>query len=98
MVQQVATTSYLAPGGPAINPYASPGSVFPVVNYVPVTYTAVVSTPSSGPTLDDFVHVAHAFWAFTIAVCGGWFTCWIYGRSAPQKSIDADSDKAATGA
>ena len=93
MVQQVATTSYVASGGPGMNPYAGPTSTIPVVNFVPVTYTAVVNTPSGGPALDDFVNVAHGFWGLLVAVCGGWFTGWLYGRSATQQPIAAESDK-----
>jgi hypothetical protein len=40
----------------------------------------------SSPAPDDFVNVAHAFWALLIALCGGWFTGWVYTtRPVAQK-------------
>ena len=45
-----------------------------------------VSHLFSSPLLEDFVNVSHAFWGLLIALCGGWFTCWVYTtRPAAQK-------------
>ncbi len=49
--------------------------------------TSRATSAFSGPSHDDFVNVAHAFWAILIAVCGGWFTCWVYKtRPLPPKN------------
>ena len=37
-----------------------------------------------GPTREDFVNVAHACWALLIAVCGGWFSCWVFATRRPR--------------
>lgn len=46
------------------------------------TLTTIASGPSAsvptGPSQDDFINVAHALWAILIALCGGYFTCWLY--------------------
>ncbi len=69
----------------APNPIGTP-YIVPVTTYT----TAMRAGPTpNGPSLDDFVNVAHAFWAILIAVCGGWFTSWLYAtRPAPSQSSD----------
>jgi hypothetical protein len=99
--QQVLTTkaypsAFTANVGVATDPYFSTGSNPIAVSYaVPVTtYQTVALTASmpTGPALDDFVNIAHAFWAVLIAVCGGWFTCWLYAtRPAPAKAPSSES-------
>jgi hypothetical protein len=37
------------------------------------------------PYHDDFVNVAHAFWAILLAALGGWLTCWIYATRPRQR-------------
>ena len=67
----------------AANPYATATTNVPVtMSYIPVTnYTVTVAGPPPGiPALDDFLNVAHALWTIVIAVCGGWFTCWLDAR------------------
>ena len=101
--QQIATTTYtsIAPSvGYATNPYNSTAAApIPPAYIVPVTsYTAVASPTVTGPALDDFVNVTHAFWAILIALCGGWFTCWIYKQSATQKPIAPEPGKVITNA
>jgi hypothetical protein len=43
-----------------------------------------------GPTRENFINVAHAFWAIAISVCGGWFSCWVFAtrpaRPQPEES------------
>src|SRR4030095_16176427 len=72
--------------GVPISTYANTGPnpiatsyAYPVTTYQPV---AVAPSPSPSPALDDFVNVAHAFWAILIAVGGGWLTGWA-GAHAP---------------
>jgi hypothetical protein len=90
----VATTAYPVAYNANValtnNPYSNfaPNPIGTTPYIVPVTtYTTVRAGPApNGPALDDFVNVAHAFWAILIAVCGGWFTCWLYAtRPAAAK-------------
>ena len=101
--QQLATTSYVAAtnGYSSLgnNPYSSAGSAsIPSTSFIPVNSYSTVAIPTlnGGPTLDDFVNVAHAFWALLIAICGGWFTCWIYKGSARQPETKTDLATAPT--
>jgi len=43
-----------------------------------------------GPTRENFVNVAHAFWALAISVCGGWFSCWVFA-TRPACPVSGDS-------
>ena len=83
------------------DPYYTPGPPKPVYPFAgsPAAYTFFigtnVATPAfSGPSHDDFINVAHAFWAILIAVCGGWFTCWIYVTrpAAKKEAVDRSAD------
>jgi len=68
----IPTDPYTTPGPPP-HVYASTGS--PATFYFGMN----VATPAfHGPSHDDFINVAHAFWAFLLALCGGWFTHWLY--------------------
>ncbi len=50
------------------------------------------ATPAfTGPSHDDFINVAHAFWTFLLAVCGGWFTCWVYSTRSPHTSSNCST-------
>jgi hypothetical protein len=75
----------LAPGLPPSGAgYASP--VYATTNGQAFSFYIgpATATPTfDGPSHDDFVNVAHAFWAILIALCGGWFTCWVY-KSRPE--------------
>ncbi len=71
------TTVMPPPGGAGL-----PAPVYQVPT-APAAYTfylgANAATPTfTGPSHDDFVNVAHAFWAILIAMCGGWFTCFCF--------------------
>jgi hypothetical protein len=83
--QQVLTTkaypsAFTANVGVPTDPYLNTGSNPIAVSYaVPVTTYQTIAIPvPNGPGLDDFINTAHAFWAILIAVCGGWFTSWLY--------------------
>jgi len=92
---QIPTNAYTTGGPPPPPVYASTGS--------PAAYTFYfgtnVATPAfNGPSHDDFINVAHAFWAFLLALCGGWFTCWIYVTRPTAKTEEEDgSADASTG-
>ena len=74
--------AYIAAGSP---PPIYPGGGSPAT-YTVYVGTNVATPAFSGPSHDDFINVAHAFWAILIAVCGGWFTCWLYvTRPAAKK-------------
>jgi hypothetical protein len=84
---QIPTSPY-STGGP-------PPPIFPSTG-PPTTFffgTNVATSTFNGPSHDDFINVAHAFWAFLLALCGGWFTCWVYStRRAPSQSSDHPPD------
>jgi hypothetical protein len=65
---------------------ALPGSDISVSRFpVPVATTA-------GPTQDDFLNVAHAFWALLLAACGGWFARWLWvGQTPTPQPADVES-------
>jgi hypothetical protein len=47
---------------------------------------------TSPPSQDDFINVAHALWAILIALCGGYFTCWLYAtRTTQSKTLPETS-------
>ena len=74
--------------------YVSGGSPNPVTFYFG---TNSVTPAFNGPSHDDFVNVAHAFWAILLASVGGWFTCWLYA-TRPAKQNDAEANPAAPSA
>jgi hypothetical protein len=40
----------------------------------------------TGPSQNDFLNVAHAFWTLLIAACGGWLARWIYATGPAVKN------------
>jgi hypothetical protein len=83
-----ATITAQIPTGPYTTPvppppvYASTGS--------PATFyfgTNVATSTFNGPSHDDFINVAHAFWAFLLALCGGWFTHWLYTTRPATREV-----------
>jgi hypothetical protein len=51
---------------------------------------AAGQTVQTEPYHDDFVNVAHAFWAILLAAIGGWFTRWIYATRPVPRSEPAE--------
>jgi hypothetical protein len=85
------TNATLVPANVTGNPQA----VAPLTN-TPGAFSFYVGTNGAastftGPSHDDFVNVAHAFWALLLALCGGWFTGWIYKRPVTQQESKTDS-------
>jgi hypothetical protein len=50
------------------------------------TFVATAASVPSGPSSQDFVNVAHGFWALLLAACGGWFAQWLYVTKRERSS------------
>ena len=98
MAYPVTTVTAVVPAnGPG---YAAP-PIYSAPN-VPASFTYYVgtngTTPAfSGPSHEDFINVAHAFWAILIALCGGWFTCWVYTTRPARVKEPPDNSASANG-
>jgi len=85
--------AYIAAGSP---PPIYPGGGSPA-SYTVYLGTNVATPTFNGPSHDDFINVAHAFWAFLLALCGGWFTCWLYVTrpAAKKEAVEGSADTSA---
>jgi hypothetical protein len=79
------------------------GATMPQVSYAaPLGYVtsgppvAVAAAFNSVPDHNDFVNVAHAFWALLFATLGGWFTRWVHATRPKLPDPSASSDTTST--